>query len=138
MDMSRLQATSLRIVRRMLRGAMWLAGLLLFAWAVGAVYYIEFFPWPVSGLFAIAYIKELLNRHPRANEVIVETTEILTPFPLCFSVPLWSHAFSHCRAPAWKSAPLDSTVPITHCAQRSPAFDQCRDIIHRVYGVVKH
>ncbi len=98
MDMSRLQATSLRIVRRMLRGAMWLAGLLLFAWAVGAVYYIEFFPWPVSGLFAIAYIKELLNRHPRANEVIVETTEILTPFPLCFSVPLWSHAFSHCRA----------------------------------------
>ena len=55
MEFSRFKTTSLRLVQLSLRGMMWLTVLLLFAWAVGAVYYLEFLPWPVSGLLALAY-----------------------------------------------------------------------------------
>ncbi|HIF01470.1 MAG TPA: DUF4105 domain-containing protein [Fuerstia sp.] len=56
MDMSQLMTTSLRVARRLLRGGTWLAGLLLFAWAVGAICYFEFFPLAVSGPLALAYL----------------------------------------------------------------------------------
>ncbi|MDG1897927.1 MAG: DUF4105 domain-containing protein [Fuerstiella sp.] len=53
--MSRLKTTFRHVARLSLRGMKWLTVLLLFAWAVGAVYYFEFLPSPVAGVLALTY-----------------------------------------------------------------------------------
>ena len=71
MEFSRFKTTWLRLVKALLRGMMWLTVLLLFVWAVGAVYYLEFLPWPVSDLLALAYFTvnaTLLFRWPNRRK----------------------------------------------------------------------